>query len=140
MNPILAFLPTLNAILNSTSAILLLVGRNYIKKGNRIAHKQIMIAAFTVSSIFLVSYITYHSYHGTTAFGHEGMLIRPIYFIILTSHTILAAALAPMVIITLRRGLKEKFTLHKKLARWTYPIWLYVSVTGVVVYLMLYQM
>jgi len=135
----LDFLPTLNALLNSTSAVLLLIGRSHIKKNNRAEHKKIMIAAFCVSLAFLVSYIIYHAYHGTTHFAHEG-LVRTIYFLILTTHTILAAVLAPMVIITLRRGLKEKFSLHKKIARWTYPIWLYVSVTGVIVYLMLYHL
>ncbi|TAK62429.1 MAG: DUF420 domain-containing protein [Bacteroidetes bacterium] len=135
----LDFLPTLNAILNSTSAILLLIGRSYIKKYDRATHKKYMLAAFTVSTLFLISYLTYHYFHGTTRFQHEGF-IRALYFIILTSHTILAAVLAPMVIITLLRGLKEKFTLHKKIAKWTYPIWLYVSVTGVIVYLMLYHL
>ncbi len=135
----LDYLPTLNAILNSTCTVLLLIGRSYIKRNDRITHKKIMIAAFTVSVLFLISYLTYHAFHGTTHFAHEG-LIRIVYFVILTSHTILAAVLAPMVLITLRRGLKEKFALHKKLAKWTYPIWLYVSVTGVIVYVMLYHM
>ncbi len=135
----LDFLPTLNAILNSTSAVFLLLGFYFIKQKKREAHKKSMLGAFTVSVLFLISYLTFHFFHGSTKFQGEG-LIRTVYFIILTSHTILAAALAPMVIVTLRRGLKEKFALHKKLARWTYPIWLYVSVTGVVIYLMLYQM
>ncbi len=135
----LEYLPTLNAILNSTCAVLLLIGRNHIKKNDRAAHRKTMIAAFTVSVLFLISYLTYHYFHGTTRFAHEGM-IRTVYFIILTSHTFLAALLAPMVLITLRRGLKEKYTLHKKIAKWTYPVWLYVSVTGVTVYLMLYHM
>ena len=135
----LDFLPTLNAILNSTSAILLLFGRYFIKQQNREAHKKLMISAFTVSVLFLISYLTYHFFHGSTKFQGEGM-IRTIYFVILTSHTILAAVLPPMAIITLRRGVKEKFALHKKIARWTYPIWLYVSVTGVVIYLMLYHL
>ncbi|MBI5217153.1 MAG: DUF420 domain-containing protein [Ignavibacteriae bacterium] len=132
------FLPTLNALLNSTSAILLLAGRYFIKQNNRDAHKKLMLGAFSVSVLFLISYLTYHFFHGSTKFQGEG-IIRTVYFIILISHTILAAVLAPMVIFTLRRGLKQKFALHKKLARWTYPIWLYVSVTGVVIYLMLYQ-
>jgi uncharacterized membrane protein YozB (DUF420 family) len=97
-----------------------------------------MISAFTVSVIFLISYLTYHAYHGTTRFMGEGW-IRPLYFTILISHTILAACIAPMAVISLRLGLKGKFEKHAKIARWTYPIWVYVSVTGVVVYLMLYR-
>ena len=98
-----------------------------------------MIAAVTASVLFLISYITYHAYHGTTRFEGEG-LIRPVYFTILTTHTILAVAIVPLVMITLRRGLKEQFDRHVRIARWTYPIWLYVSVTGVIVYLMLYHL
>ena len=98
-----------------------------------------MIAAFAVSALFLISYLTYHAYHGTTKFLGEGW-IRPVYFTILTSHTILAAAIVPLAIITLRRGLRDEIDKHVKLARWTYPIWLYVSVTGVIVYLMLYHL
>ena len=132
------FLPTLNALLNSTSAILLLTGYVFIKKGNRAAHKRCMIATFSVSILFLISYLTYHAYHGTTRFLGEGW-IRPVYFTILGTHTILAALIVPLAIITLRRGLKDMIPQHKVIARWTLPIWLYVSVTGVVVYLMLYH-
>ena len=97
-----------------------------------------MIGAVSVSVLFLVSYLSYHAVHGSTAFTGTGMM-RTVYFAILISHTILAAAIVPMVIITLRRGITAKFTLHKALARWTFPAWLYVSVTGVVVYFMLYH-
>ena len=131
-------LPTLNAILNSTSAILLITGRIFIGRGNRDAHKRCMIGAFSVSILFLISYLTYHYFHGSTAFMGQGW-IRPMYFTILISHTILATVIVPLVIITLRRGLASKFTLHAKIARWTFPLWLYVSITGVMVYLMLYH-
>lgn len=135
---LLDFLPTLNAILNATSGVLLIVGHRYIKRGNRVVHKRFMLASIAASVLFLISYVTYHSYHGTTRFPGEGW-IRPVYFTILTTHTILAAAIVPLVIITLRRALKEQFDRHVKIARWTYPIWLYVSVTGVIVYVMLYH-
>lgn len=134
----LDFLPTLNALLNSTSAVLLITGRQFIKQGNKQAHKKCMLGTFTVSILFLISYLTYHSFHGSTRFTGEGW-IRPVYFIILTSHTILATVIVPMAIITLRKGLKDQFEKHRKIARWTYPIWLYVSVTGVIIYLMLYH-
>ena len=98
-----------------------------------------MIGAFTASVLFFIAYITYHSYHGTTTFTGQGW-IRPVYFTILTSHTILAVAIVPLAIITLRRGLRDQIEKHVKIARWTYPIWLYVSVTGVIVYLMLYHL
>ena len=133
-----ADLPAVNAVLNATSALLLSVGHRFIKRGNRNAHKRIMISAFGVSCLFLVSYLTYHSYHGGTPFKGEGV-IRPIYFSILISHTILALAVIPLAVVTLTRGLKEKFDKHVKVARWTYPVWLYVSVTGVIIYLMLYH-
>lgn len=109
-----------------------------MKRGNIRAHKSCMIATFLVSILFLISYLTYHAQHGTTRFTGEG-LIRPVYFTILTSHTILAAAIVPLAIITLRRGLRNAIEKHVRIARWTYPVWLYVSVTGVLVYLMLYQ-
>ncbi|HEV8539454.1 MAG TPA: DUF420 domain-containing protein [Bacteroidota bacterium] len=135
----LEFLPTLNALLNSTSAVLLFTGHRFIKRGNKHAHKNCMIATVAVSAFFLISYLTYHYYHGTTRFTGEG-LIRPFYFTLLTSHTILAALVVPLALITLRRGLKDMIEKHVKIARWTYPIWLYVSVTGVVVYVMLYHL
>jgi uncharacterized membrane protein YozB (DUF420 family) len=132
-------LPTLNAILNSTSALLLIAGRVFISNGNREAHKRCMIGAVSVSVLFLMSYLTYHYFHGSTPFTGQGF-VRTVYFTILISHTILATAIVPLVIITLRRGLAAKYTLHAKIARWTFPLWIYVSVTGVIVYLMLYQM
>ena len=135
----LEYLPTLNAVLNSTSAILLVTGHRFIKKGNKQAHKKLMIATFFVSALFLISYLTYHYYHGTTRFLGEGW-IRPVYFAILTSHTILAVVIVPLAILALRRGLRDQIERHVKIARWTYPIWLYVSVTGVIVYLLLYHL
>jgi putative membrane protein len=132
-------LPILNAFLNATSGILLLIGRGFIKRGNTAAHRKTMISAFITSSIFLVSYLVYHGIHGAQYFQGRG-LVRPLYFLILGTHTILAAAIVPLVLITLSRGLKGRYGAHKKIARWTYPVWLYVSVTGVVIYLMLYQL
>ena len=132
-------LPTINALLNTTSAILLFTGHRMILRGRREAHRKFMIAAFSVSSAFLVSYLTYHYFHGAPRFPGEG-LIRPLYFCLLVSHTILATAVVPLVIVTLRRGLKNDIARHRAIARWTYPIWLYVSVTGVIVYLMLYHL
>jgi putative membrane protein len=135
----LDFLPTLNALLNSTSAVLLFVGHRFIHRGNTQAHRRCMTGAVCTSVLFLISYLTYHYYHGTTSFPGEGW-IRPVYFTILTSHTILAAAIVPLVIVTFRRGLLELFDTHKRIARWTYPLWLYVSVTGVIIYVMLYHL
>ena len=132
-------LPTLNAILNATSAILLVTGHQFMKRGDIETHKKFMIATFVVSVVFLISYLTYHYHHGTTKFLGEGW-IRPVYFTILISHTILAVSILPLAIITLRRGLQNSIDKHKQIARWTYPIWLYVSVTGVIVYLMLYHL
>jgi len=133
------FLPTLNALLNSTSAVLLLLGRRYIARGDRERHKRAMIGAFTVSVLFLVSYLTYHAVHLTTRFQGQGW-IRPVYFIILGTHTVCAAAVVPLAILTLRRGLALSVEAHRRIARWTFPVWLYVSVTGVVVYLLLYHL
>ena len=132
------YLPTLNAFLNATSALLLVLGRKYIKAGDRETHKKFMVSAFSVSIAFLISYLTYHALHGSTKFTGEG-IARPIYFTILISHTIFAASVPVLAIITLNRGLKDRIDKHRIIAKWTYPIWLYVSVTGVIVYLMLYQ-
>jgi uncharacterized membrane protein YozB (DUF420 family) len=132
-------MPTLNAVLNATSATLLVLGHAKIKRGDREGHRRLMIAAFTVSGIFLISYITYHAIHGTTRFALEGW-IRPVYFTILTSHTILAVFTLPLAIIALRRGLRDDREAHRRIAKWTYPVWLYVSVTGVIVYFMLYHL
>jgi len=132
-------LPALNAILNSISAILLVTGYFFIRRKNIKVHRALMISAFVTSTLFLISYLTYHYYHGSTKFQGQGV-IRAVYFSILLTHTILAAAIVPMIFITFSRALKERFDRHRKIARWTLPLWLYVSVTGVVVYLMLYQL
>ncbi|RMG50905.1 MAG: DUF420 domain-containing protein [Acidobacteria bacterium] len=134
-----SMLPTLNAILNGTSAVLLITGYLLIRRGRRSAHRLCMLSAFGVSTLFLVSYLVYHYHHGSTKFMGEGWL-RPVYFAILGSHTILAAVIVPLVLITLSRALRRRFEHHKTIARWTLPLWLYVSVTGVLVYLMLYQL
>jgi uncharacterized membrane protein YozB (DUF420 family) len=132
-------LPTLNACLNSLSAILLVIGYVLIRRRNFDAHKKVMLAAFTTSTLFLISYLTYHYQVGSVRFQHPGT-IRIVYLTILLTHTILAAAVAPMAIITLYRAWTGQLARHRKLARITLPIWLYVSVTGVVVYLMLYHL
>jgi len=131
-------LPKLNAVLNATAAVLLICAYILIKRGRREAHKRVMLAAFTVSVLFLISYLTYHAQVGSVHYPHPGA-IRSVYLTILFTHTVLAAAVPVLAIITLRRGLRGNFVRHKAIARWTLPIWLYVSVTGVVVYLMLYQ-
>jgi len=132
-------LPTLNAFLNALSAGLLIRGYFLIRQGRREEHKQTMLAAFTTSVLFLVSYLVYHYGAGSVKFQGQGA-VRVVYFAILLSHTVLAAAVAPMAIMTLRRGLKGNFAGHKSLARITLPVWLYVGVTGVVIYLMLYHL
>jgi putative membrane protein len=132
-------LPALNAVLNGTAGILLVIGYFYIRQGNMAAHKKVMISAFVVSSIFLISYLIYHAHAGSTKFLGTGF-IRPVYFSILISHIILAAVIVPMAIITMFRGLKARYDKHKRIARWTLPVWLYVSVTGVIIYVMLYHL
>jgi uncharacterized membrane protein YozB (DUF420 family) len=132
-------LPTLNAILNSTSAVLIVIGYFLIRARRIEAHRRTMLAAFTTSTLFLISYLVYHAQVGSVHFRGTGA-IRTVYFTILITHTILAAVVAPMVVVTLFRGLKGRFAKHRKLARITLPVWLYVSVTGVVVYMMLYQL
>ena len=131
-------LPLLNAILNASSAVCLLTGYYFIRRTQVAAHRRCMIAAFSFSVLFLLSYIYYHASVGTVRFGGEGGA-RVVYFAILSTHTILAAAVPFLAVITLARGLKRRFTSHRKIARWTLPVWLYVSVTGVLVYLMLYR-
>ena len=131
-------LPFLNALLNSASAVLLVVGHHKIKNGNIASHRQYMIAAFVVSMCFLVSYIVYHSVHGSQPFQGHGWS-RPAYFTILFSHTFLAVVNAPLSIITLTYGLRRNDVKHRKIARWTYRIWAYVSVTGVLIYVLLYR-
>lgn len=134
----ISYLPHLNACLNATSAILLFSGYSFIRAGRIAPHRICQIAAFIVSSVFLTSYLTYHYYHGATRFPGTG-LSRPIYFTILTSHTILAVVIVPLIIITFYRAFRQDFVRHRKIARVTLPLWLYVSITGVIVYLMLYQ-
>ena len=135
----LSALPHFNAFLNFTSFVLLLSGYFFIRRKNVIAHRNCQIAALSVAVLFLISYVTYHSQHGATKFQGQG-IVRPIYFTILTTHTILAAVIVPFVIITVRRAKRRDFLRHKAIARWTLPMWLYVSVTGVLVYLMLYHL
>jgi putative membrane protein len=131
-------LPALNAMLNSTSAVLLVAGLCFIKLRRTAAHGACMAGAFVVSLLFLISYLTYHHYHGTTRFAGPPT-VRTIYLLILLTHTILAAAVVPMVLVTLYHIARRNKERHKRIARWTFPVWLYVSVTGVVIYLMLYQ-
>ena len=131
-------LPALNATLNGAAAALLVLAFVLIKQGKRDAHKRVMLAAFAVSCLFLISYLIYHAQVGSVRYQHTGTL-RAIYFSILITHTTLAALVPFLAVITLRRGLASRFVRHKAIARWTLPIWLYVSVTGVVVYLMLYR-
>ena len=132
-------LPALNATLNGIAAVLLVYGYTLIRRGERERHRRVMLAAFTTSALFLVSYVTYHANAGSRPFTGQGP-IRAVYFAILITHVILAAAILPMALITLNHGLRAKFDRHRRIARWTLPIWLYVSVTGVVVYVMLYRM
>jgi uncharacterized membrane protein YozB (DUF420 family) len=129
----------LNAILNGTSAVLLVAGYSAIRAGKMAIHKRFMIAAFAVSTAFLVSYLIYHYRVGHVPFQGQGW-IRLFYFVLLTSHTILAIVIVPLILITLRRAWVERFDKHRLIARWTLPLWFYVSVTGVIVYWMVYQL
>lgn len=131
-------LPALNATLNGISALFLAVGFVFIRRKKIAAHRACMLAAFTTSCLFLVSYLVYHAQVGSVRFQSQGW-IRSVYFTILTSHTILAAVIVPLVIVTLRRALRREFPRHRRVARWTLPLWAYVSVTGVVVYWLLYH-
>lgn len=133
-----AIYPVIDATLNGTSAVLLVIGRGLIKSGRMAAHRAVMIAALASSSLFLISYLYYHAHVGSIHFQGQGIW-RPIYFTLLASHTILAAVIVPMVIITLSRALRARYDKHRRIARWTFPLWLYVSITGVVIYFMLYQ-
>jgi len=134
-----AILPVINATLNGSSAVLLLVGHSFIKRGRMAAHRAVMISAVVTSSLFLTSYLYYHYHVGSVRFPGHGFW-RYVYYTILTSHTLLAITIVPLVIITLIRALRERFDRHAAIARWTYPLWLYVSVTGVVIYFMLYHL
>ena len=134
-----ADLPALNATLNATSAVLLTIGWILIRRGRWRQHRAFMIAAFSTSALFLISYLTYHAHAGSKHFTGQGT-IRVVYFSILLTHTVLAVTIVPLALITLSRGLSSRFDRHRAIARWTLPLWMYVSVTGVVVYLMLYQL
>ncbi len=126
-------------MLNSISAVFLITGYLFIRRKQIKAHRACMTGAFVTSALFLVSYLTYHYHHGSTKFQGQGA-VRAIYFSILITHTILAVVIVPMIFVTFARALRERFDRHRKIARWTLPLWLYVSVTGVIVYLMLYQL
>ena len=132
-------LPALNATLNATSAVLLTTGWILIRRGRIAQHRAVMIAAVCTSILFLISYLIYHAQVGSVRFTKQGP-IRAVYFTILLTHTVLAVAIVPLVLVTLTRALRARYERHRRIARWTMPIWLYVSVTGVIVYLMLYQM
>lgn len=136
--PLFRYLPALNATLNSASAVLLVTGYLLIRKKKIAGHKACMIGAFALSVLFLISYVTYHAQAGSTPFAGRG-LIRPVYFAILVSHVVLAAVILPMAIVTLRRALAGQFDRHVRIARRTLPLWIYVSVTGVVIYWLLYH-
>ncbi len=139
MTDFYSVLPHLNAALNTSSFILLISGYFLIRRKRVIAHRNCQLAALATSILFLISYLTYHQHHGTTRFTGQGMA-RTVYFTILTTHTILAAVIVPFVIVTLLRAWRGDFLRHRALARWTLPMWLYVSITGVLVYLMLYHL
>ena len=132
-------LPVVNATLNATAAVLLVWGYILIRRRSIAAHRKVMLAAFATSSIFLICYLVYHYNVGSVRFPRTGA-IRTVYLSILATHTALAATVPPLAIITLNRGLRERYDRHRKIAKWALPVWLYVSVTGVIVYLMLYQM
>jgi len=132
----LGFMPGVNAALNATSATLLLFGLAAIRRGRRDVHKRLMVSAFAASAVFLVGYVLYHYAHGDTPYEGQGAL-RVLYFAVLITHVVLSIAMLPMILTTFYLAARERFDAHKKLARWTLPIWLYVSVTGVVIYFML---
>jgi putative membrane protein len=131
-------LPAVNASLNAASGVLLLVGYALMRARRIEQHRQVMLAAFVTSSLFLICYLVYHAQVGSVRFMRQGF-VRPLYYAILTTHVTLAATVLPLAIVTLSRGLKARFAQHRRIARWTFPIWLYVSVTGVLVYVLLYQ-
>ena len=130
-------LPAVNASLNALSGVLLLLGYTLIRQRRIALHRAVMLTAFATSSLFLICYLVYHAQVGSVPFPRQG-LVRPLYFSILISHVVLAATVPPLAIITLTRGLKGRYPQHRRIARWTFPIWMYVSVTGVLVYVLLY--
>lgn len=136
--PDYSIFPALNAALNGASAVLITTGRVLIGRKQIQLHRACMIAAVITSSVFLVCYLYYHAHVGSVRFPGQGW-VRPLYFTILISHTILAAAVVPLVLLSLSYGLRSRFDRHRRISRWTFPVWLYVSLTGVVVYIMLYQ-
>ncbi len=136
---LIGVLPTLNALLNATSACLLVAGYRFIRQKRVAAHRRSMLAAFATSALFLIGYLLLRYFAGITRFTGQGW-VRPVYFTVLASHTLLAAAILPLALVTLARALRAAFVRHARLARWTLPVWLYVSVTGVLVYWMLYRM
>lgn len=139
MNISVSDLPALNASLNALAACLLALGYWFIRRGQRRAHRASMVAAFVTSALFLVSYVIYHANAGSRPFPGTGP-IRAIYFAILISHVVLAAAILPLALVTLWRALTERFDRHRRIARYTLPLWLYVSATGVIIYAMLYHL
>ena len=132
-------LPAVNAALNATSTVLLFVGWLFIRQRDMRRHRACMLSAFATSSLFLVSYLVYHAKVGSVPFPGQGV-VRVVYFTILITHILLAATILPLALVTLSRGLAGRFDRHRAIARWTFPIWLYVSVTGVVIYVMLYRL
>lgn len=134
-----ADLPALNALLNGTAAVLLVIGRVLIRSGRRAAHQKVMLAALSVSAAFLASYLVYHLSHGSRRFQGPAD-VRAVYLVILLTHTVLAAVNVPLVVLTVFRALTGRFEPHRRIARWAWAVWLYVSVTGVVIYVMLYQL
>ena len=132
-------LPAVNACLNGLSAVFLTTGYVFIRRGNKIAHRNCMVSAFVTSTIFLVCYLTYHFSVRTITRFREPEWFRPIYLTLLLTHTVLAVVIVPLVLMTLHRAVKQRYDLHKRIARWTWPLWMYVSVTGVVIYLLLYR-
>jgi putative membrane protein len=131
-------LPAVNATLNAISGILLLIAYAHIRARRIQQHRRFMIAAFATSSLFLVCYLVYHAQVGSVPFTRQGF-VRPLYFTILITHVTLAATVVPLALVTLSRGLKAKYPQHRRIARWTFPVWMYVSITGVLVYVLLYQ-
>ena len=139
-----ADLPIVNAGLNGLSAVFLTAGYYFIRRKDQETHRKCMLAAFVTSTLFLVCYLSYHGYlayylhRGPTIFKNPAWF-RPIYLTILLTHTLLAVVIVPLVLVSLTRALRQRYDLHRKIARWTWPLWMYVSVTGVVIYLLLYQ-
>lgn len=132
-------LPIVNACLNALATVFLMLGFVYIKKGNKTAHRNCMISAFVTSAVFLTCYLIYHFSTEVVTKFVEPQWFRPIYFVLLFTHVVLAVVILPLIFITLSRALKERFDQHRKIARWTWPLWMYVSITGVLIYLLLYQ-